>query len=298
MEVDWFNGFGVFIVPKRAIFLPLVASLVLAGFVGCAVNPLTGDEELMFFSPDEDTELGRKYAPQVEQMLGGRLPDDNIQGYINDVGQKIARVCHRPDISYSFGVVDADMENALAMPGGYIFITRGLLEQFKSEAQLAAVLAHEVAHVVARDTMAAISRQIGMTALIAAAHVGDAPSDVTRATHFLSGVLTLQYSREDEQEADYAGLSYMIQAGYDPNGMIETMQILEDLQTVRPIEFFSTHPNPENRLLYLEERIERRYGDMGTLKTGRQEYATRVLDRLEKRRENPRAASPEAIRRQ
>jgi predicted Zn-dependent protease len=273
MEVDWFNGFGVFIVPKRAIFLPLVASLVLAGFVGCAVNPLTGDEELMFFSPDEDTELGRKYAPQVEQMLGGRLPDDNIQGYINDVGQKIARVCHRPDISYSFGVVDADMENALAMPGGYIFITRGLLEQFESEAQLAAVLAHEVAHVVARDTMAAISRQIGMTALIAAAHVGDAPSDVTRATHFLSGVLTLQYSREDEQEADYAGLSYMIQ-------------------------FFSTHPNPENRLLYLEERIERRYGDMGTLKTGRQEYATRVLDRLEKRRENPRAASPEAIRRQ
>lgn len=274
--------------------LLLSVSLVLLS--SCAVNPITGEEELMFFSPEEDLALGRKYAPYVERELGGRIPDESVQSYINRVGQRIARVCHRPDLAYYFAAVDTDMANAIAMPGGYVFITEGLLKELKSEAQLAAILGHEVGHVVARDSMAAMSRQIGMTALVAAAHVGDVPSDVARATTFITGVLTLQYSREDEIDADLVGLSYMIQAGYDPNGMVETMQILQDLQMIRPIEFFSTHPNPENRIAYLKERIARRYASMDALKDGEEEYTDRILTPLKERKNRQKVRASETPR--
>jgi predicted Zn-dependent protease len=133
-----------------------------------------------------------------------------------------------------------------------------------------------------------------MTALVAAAHVGGAPSEATRGASFVTAMLSLQYSREDEYDADMTGLSYMVQAGYDPNGMVETMQILLDLQTVRPIEFFSTHPNPENRVAHLQERIARRYATMGLLKEGRQEYETAVLARLDRRRGKARRSRADA----
>jgi len=158
---------------------------------------------------------------------------------------------------------------------------------------LAAVLAHEVGHVVARDTMAALSRQLSMTALVAAAHVSGAPGRVTRAADFISAMLSLQYSREDEKDADMTGLSYMTQAGYDPNGIVEMMQILNELQTVRPIEFFSTHPNPESRITYLKEKIADRYSGLGELKKGQQEYDEAVLTRL-KRPKKVQATMPDS----
>jgi len=262
------------------------AGLCLAWAVlsGCAVNPVTGEQEMMFFGPEKDVELGRKYAPHIEKELGGRVPDENLQKYVDQIGQRIARVCHRPDLSYHFAVVEEGGTNAFAVPGGYVYITGGLLKELKSEAQLAAILGHEVGHVVARDTMVAMSRQIGATALLAAAAVSDAPSNVVHATAFVTGVLTLQYSREDEKDADFTGLSYMTQAGYDPNGMVQTMEILAELQTYRPIEFFSTHPNPESRIDYLKERIGQRYATMVGLKQGEEEYAERILSPLNKRR--------------
>lgn len=269
------------------IALVLMLDLILLGLlVGCAVNPVTGQEELMFFGPEKDVELGRKYAPEIERALGGRYPDENLQSYVNRVGQRMARVCHRPDISYHFTVVRQKGINAFAVPGGYIYITSGLLEKLDSEGQLAAILGHEVGHVVARDTLVAMSRQIGMTALIAAAAVSDAPGDVTRAAGFIGGVLSLQYSRDDEQDADLVGLSYMIQAGYDPNEMVATMQVLQELQTIRPIEFFSTHPNPESRIAYLQDRIKWRYTMFTELKKGKGEYQANVLDVLSPQREH------------
>lgn len=273
---------------RRAILATVCLGLSLTVLSGCAVNPATGEEEMMFFSPEKDVALGRKYAPAIEKELGGLVPDDNLQNYINQIGQKIARVCHRPDLSYHFAAVEEGGANALAVPGGYVYITKGLLNELKSEAQLAAILGHEVGHVVARDTMAAITRQIGATALLAAAVAGDAPGDVTRATTFISSVLSLQYSREDEKDADMTGLSYMTQAGYDPNGIVETMRILEELQTHRPIEFFSTHPNPESRIAYLEDRIARRYADLSGLKVGKDEYAEKILTPLAQRKEKER----------
>ena len=273
---------------RKAVLAAVYLHSILVLLSSCAINPATGDEEMMLFSPEKDVALGRKYAPYIEKELGGRVPDENLQNYVNQIGQRIARVCHRPDLSYYFAAVDEEGANAIAVPGGYVYITRGLLKELKSEAQLAAVLGHEVGHVVARDTMAAMSRQIGMTAILAAAAVGDAPGDVTGATAFISGVLSLQYSREDEEDADKTGMSYMVQAGYDPNGMVETMKVLQELQTYRPIEFFSTHPNPESRIAYLEERIARRHAGMGGLKVGTEEYAQKVLTPLSLRKEKER----------
>jgi predicted Zn-dependent protease len=269
--------------PMKEVLLALTAILALSS--GCAVNAITGEEEMMFFGPDKDVELGRQYAPAIEKELGGRIPDENLHRYIHEVGQKIARVCDQPDIAYHFTAVQHRSVNAIALPGGYIFITRGLLREIKSESQLAAILAHEVGHVVARDTMVAISRQLGMTALVVAAHAGGAPARVARAADFITAVLSLQYSRDDEKAADLVGLSYMTQAGYDPNGMVETMEILQELQTVRPIEFFSTHPNPDSRIAYLQERIARRHSGLGTLKRGEQEYEAAVLSKVQRHRD-------------
>ena len=269
--------------------LALAGALALAA--GCAVNPVTGEEELMFFPPEKDVAVGRQHAPGIEKALGGRIPDENLQRYVNEVGQKMARVCDQPDIAYYFTAVDDKMANAVALPGGYIFITQGLLAELNTESQLAAVLAHEVGHVVARDTMAAISRQIGMAALVTILHASGAPSRAAQGGDFIAAVLSLQYSRDDERQADLTGLSYMTQAGYDPNGMVQTMQILQDLQAVRPIEFFSTHPNPENRIAYLQERIARRYAALGSLKTGEAEYEAAVLSKLKRSR----GASPAGL---
>ncbi len=273
------------IVSLRANNYSPLLGLVLVLLSGCTVNPITGNEELMFFSPDKDVELGRKYAPLVVKELGGLMPEEGLQSYLNRIGQRLAGCCQRPDLAYHFAAVEEGGANALALPGGYIYITRDLLKELKTEAQLASVLGHEIGHVVARDTLVAMSEQIGMTALVLAAQAGGS-ADLARGSSFVAAVLSLQYSRDDEKEADLAGLSYMTQAGYDPNGMVETMQILQKLYTVRPIEFFSTHPNPENRIAYIQERIARRYASLGGLKKGQEEYAEKVGAPLTERKKH------------
>lgn len=257
--------------------------LAIALASGCAVNPVTGDEELMFFGPDKDVELGRKYAPLAEKELGGRMPEEGLQSYVNQIGQRLATFCQRPDLAYHFAALEEGGANAFALPGGYIYITRDLLKELKTEAQLASVLGHEIGHVVARDTLAALSQQLGMTALMVAAQTSGS-GDLAAGSRFLHAVLGLQYSRDDEKDADLAGLSYMTQAGYDPNGMVETMQALEKLQTYRPVEFFSTHPNPESRIQYLQERIAQRYASLGGLKRGEEEYRQKVLAPINERK--------------
>ena len=227
---------------------------------GCAVNPLTGDEEFMLLSEKQDIEIGSKYAPEIEKQLGGRIENDQIQKYIESVGEKIARVSHRQSIEYHFTAVEHESINALALPGGYIFITRGLLEKLTTEAQLASILGHEVAHVVSRDTANMISKEIGMTILLAATIVtGQAPGEVINAAVVTQQILGLSYSRDDERQADIHGMRYMFRAGYNPKGMVETMEIFQNQPGEKPPEFFSTHPSPKNRLNYLNRTIKNKY---------------------------------------
>jgi predicted Zn-dependent protease len=246
---------------------------------GCAVNAITGEEEPMFMSVPEEMALGSQMAPEIEKALNGSIPDEALQHYIDRVGQRIASVCHRPDWEYQYVAVEDTMINALALPGGHIYITRGLLEKLTSEAELAGVLAHETAHVVARDSAVAMSKEMGLSALMvaaAAAGRGDAAQMVSVTGYFMM----LKYSREDEQEADEAGMDYMVAAGYNPKAMVETMRMFQELNKVRPIEFLSTHPSPENRVRYLSERVAARYPDPDALKTGQDEFKTAMLDYL------------------
>ncbi len=263
----------------RGLWWFLVPSLLLLVAGGCAVNLLTGEEEPMFISVPEEMALGSRMAPEIERALNGPIPDEALQHYIDRVGQKVAGVSQRPDWEYRYVAVEDTMINALALPGGHIYITRGLLEKLTSEAQLAGVLAHETAHVVARDSAVAMSKEMGLNALMiaaAAAGRGQAAQMVSVTGYFMM----LRYSREDEQEADEAGMDYLAAAGYDPRAMVETMQMFQDLDKVQPIEFLSTHPSPENRVRYLSERVAARYPEASRLKVGQNEFKTAMLDYL------------------
>ena len=249
---------------------------------GCATNPITGDDELMFYSVQDDTTLGREMAPAIEAALDDRIPDDDLQLYINRVGQRIARVCHHPEWEYRYIATEHDMVNALALPGGYIYITRGLLERLTSEAQLAAVLAHETAHVVGRHTASQLSKQTAMNLATTALLVsGDVPSEMQHLAVMTNQVLTLSYSREDETEADRAGLDYMVQAGYEPNAMVEVLETLQkEHRGRRELEFYSTHPYPETRLYDIRRRIAEHYRHIDSAITNEDVYKNNVLDYL------------------
>ena len=249
---------------------------------GCADNPITGQQELMFFPEGQDVEIGKKYAPEIEKELGGRIKDNQLQQYIDGVGQKVAYMGHKPSWEYHFTALNHNMINAFALPGGYIFITKGLLRKLETEAQLAAVLAHETVHVVARDTMNAMSNDIGLSVLLTAAVSQENTQGAVAAAGLTRMIVNLQYSRKDEREADLGGLSYMAAAGYNPYGMVETMQILENQQNFEAVDFFSTHPSPANRVGYIGLQIEMKYDDLNLSKTitNRQDYKTNVLDRL------------------
>jgi len=263
---------------KKFGLLILSLSFCLCG--GCAINPITGEEQLMLIPEQQDVEIGRKYAPEVEKQMGGRIDNEDLQNYIDGVGQKLARVSHRTDWEYYFAALNDESVNAFALPGGYVFITKGMLEKLATEAQLAAILGHEITHIVARHSSAAMSKQIGFELLLSAVTSEETSKGVLTAADLGWQILGLQYSKKDEREADLGGLDYMVRAGYNPYGMVETMQMLEEENAVRPIEFFSTHPAPQNRMAYLTQRIQTEHYGLEGLKVGKEDYRRAVLEQL------------------
>lgn len=260
----------------------LISGLLLGLFNGCAVNPITGEEELMLISEEQDIQIGRQYAPEVEKEMGGKINDPVIQNYVNYVGQTVARVSHRPNFEYSFVALNDKSINAFALPGGYIFVTKGMLQNIQTEAQLAAILAHEITHVVARDVSNAMSNQIGINLLLSAVTSEKTPQSVLMVANLTQQIVGLRFSRQDEKEADLGGLDYMVKAGYNPYGMVETMQMLQTLNQSRPIEFLSSHPSPENRIGYITQTIQTKYFNLAGLKIAKNEYSSAVLSRLNK----------------
>jgi predicted Zn-dependent protease len=257
-----------------------VVALSMSFLAGCAVNPITGGKELMLFPEEHDVELGASYAPEIEKQLGGKIPNETVQNYIDSVGQRIAAVSHKPSLKYHFTAVEDDSINAFALPGGYIFITKGMLGKLESEQQLAAILAHETTHVVARDTAAAMSKEIGIGLLLSAVSSAGTSEGVITAADLARQILGLRYSRQDEYEADIGGLEYMVRAGYNPRGMLETMQMLEEEgKSARVPEFFSTHPSPANRQAYIRSRIESRY-TAAPFQAPTDDYRRYVLEKL------------------
>ena len=260
----------------------LILGLTSCLFIGCAVNPITGQEELMFISEKQDLEIGQKYAPEIEKQLGGKIDDESLQNYIDSVGQRIARISHRPNWEFHFTAVEHKMVNAFALPGGHIFVTKGMLKKLTTEAQLAALLAHEIVHITARHSSAAFSRQMGLSFVLFGLSAAGAkiPQDASRAAGIALQLIGLKYSRVQEKQADVAGLDYMVAAGYNPHGAVELHQMLQEQDKVRPVEFLSSHPSPKNRIISLNARIQTRYDSPEGLRIGKNAYRTTVLDRL------------------
>ena len=264
-------------------FFILAPFIALCLCVGCAVDPITGEEQFMLISEEQDIEIGKQYAPEVEKQLGGRIKNDAVQNYIDTVGQKIARISHKPYWQHHFIAVNHSMVNALALPGGYVFVTKGMLGKLTTEAQLAALLSHEMVHIVARHSSAAMSQQIGVAILIQGIGAAGAMPDSEAAYGLANAAMQLiglKYSREHERQADLAGMDYMVRAGYDPCGAVELIQMLEDMDSYRPVEFLSSHPSPENRITYLTVRAKSRYENLSNLRTGKDDYRMNVLDNL------------------
>ncbi|MCK4960186.1 MAG: M48 family metalloprotease [Planctomycetes bacterium] len=262
---------------KKTLLLLVLFGILLPS--GCATNVVTGKKELMLISPAQELQIGTQYAPEVEKQMEGRIANRAIQNYVSRVGQSIAAVSHMPDLDFQYIAVNHESVNAMALPGGYIFITRGMLENLTTEAQLASILAHETIHVTARHSAAAISQQIGIDMVLSAVTNEKTSAGVANIAQMGTQLIGLKYSRAHEHEADTFGLDYMVMAGYDPAGMVEMMEILQQQSDRRPIEFFSTHPNPANRKESIVERMAANVYPQN-LKTGRKDYKKYVLDNL------------------
>jgi predicted Zn-dependent protease len=263
----------------RKLFIAVFTVMLLIVFcTGCSVNPVTGEDQFLIVSPQQEKEMGAEYSKEVEKELGQSVNDVQIQNYIDSVGQKIARVCHSPEVGFSYKAIDHNSVNAFALPGGYIYITTGLLKELNAESQLAGILAHETAHVTARHIAQRITMDflIGIGFRVASSR---ASSSAMRIADIVNQLEDMSFSRSQERQADTVGMDYMVKAGYTPYGMVETMEILQKQDESRTIEFFSTHPSPENRIELLKEHIfNNRYGNTGT--AGSQEFADNVTERL------------------
>ncbi len=262
---------------KRFFIVLAVLSVCLVS--GCAVNPITGKSELNLFATSDDIALGQQYAPEVEKQLGGAIANQELQNYVNSVGQRAAAAARTPQFTYKYVAVNDKSMNALALPGGHIFITRGLLEKLSTEAQLAGVLAHESVHVAARHSTHQMSQQIGMDVLLGAASKGGASEGAMTVANLAGQLITLGYSRSQEKEADIGGLDYMLEAGYDPMGMAQTMQILKDNSQGGSLEWLSSHPDPGNRVEYITQTIQNRRMPFNPI-TNADDYKRYVLNTL------------------
>jgi predicted Zn-dependent protease len=224
--------------------------LTLPFLAGCATNPVTGKSEISLVTPAQEIEIGRQgYAPVIAEY--GLYDDAALSAFVNATGQKVARVSHLPDLEWHFTVLDDPTVNAFAMPGGYIYITRGLLAYLNSEAQLAGVLGHEIGHVTHRHSAAQMTQQqLYGAGLALGSIVSPTFARYSGVAEQALGLLFLKYSRTDESQADELGVEYATKAGYDSRDIPATYAMLKRIgdQSGQSLpSFLETHPDPGQR---------------------------------------------------
>ncbi len=238
--------------------MALLASITLT--TGCATNPATGRRELSLIPQGQEIAMGQEGAIAAKAQMG-IYPDSGIQRYVAALGLGLARASERPDLPWTFTVVDDESVNAFALPGGPIFISRGILTHMNSEAQLVAVLGHEIAHVTAKHSVSQISKQqIYQIGLIGAMVVRPELQQFGQVASQGLGLLFLKFGRDDETQADELGFRYMTKANYAPSEMAEMFRTLGRLSgdgegSRGTPEWMSTHPDPGNRVEKTQERI-------------------------------------------
>ena len=252
----------------------------------CSVNPATGERQFILIGEGSEIAMGREADQQISASMG-LYDDPALQAYLTQLGNRLAAQSERPNLPWSFKLLDDPIVNAFALPGGFLYITRGIMAHFDSEAQLASVVGHEIGHVTGRHSVEQLSRaQLAQVGLAVGTVFGpEQLQGVFGAAGAGLGLLFLKFGRDDERQADDLGLRYMVRGGYDPREMPGVFAMLGRVSAAssggggggRVPEWLSTHPNPENR----EERIQQAIAGMATDFSGRVVGRNSYLDRLD-----------------
>ena len=232
-------------------------------------NEITGEMQHVDMTTEQEIALGLQAAPEMTRQYGGLYPDQQAAARVKEIGQQIVSRTKAGESPYKFDfhlLADENTVNAFALPGGQIFITAGLLKNLQSEGQLAGILGHEIGHVVARHSAEQIAKSKLTQGLTGAAAIAvydpDRPSSAAAAAAaaMIGKLMTLKYGRDDELESDRLAVKFTTEAGYDPRSMIQVMEILNRVSGgSRGIDFFQTHPNPQNRIGEIQAAIEKEY---------------------------------------
>lgn len=259
----------------KKVVIPALATWML---IACATNPATGRRELNLISEEQAAALGREAHQQTIEQFGVYDERPEINQLVERVGRRVASVSDRPELGWTFTVLDSPMLNAMALPGGYIYITRGMLERMNSEDELAGVLGHEIAHVTARHATQRISQaQLAQIGLVVGAIAAGPEATETYGGLAQLGVNLLfqSYSRRQESESDLLGTAYMAEAGYNPLGaaeMLKTLSRLRGQETSRIDQYFQSHPDPRKRVADVMAQV-------GDIRNGNPQIVTRSMDR-------------------
>jgi len=258
----------------------LVAGIAVSG---CAINPATGKNQVMLVTEEQEIAMGREADAAVVTSIG-LYPDPVWQRYIQQFGVRLAATSERPGLPWTFRVVDDAAVNAFAIPGGFVYVTRGLLAHLTSEAELAAVVGHEIGHVTARHTAAQMSQQqlVGL-GLAVGSMANEQVAKYAATANQALGVLYLKFSRDNESEADQLGLRYLRRADYDPRHMPAVFHMLDRISAAaggsRLPNWLETHPTPANRIAAINAEIAALPQDFSGASVNRDSYE-RLLDGL------------------
>jgi predicted Zn-dependent protease len=244
----------------------------------CATNPVTGNREISLMSEAEEIAYGQQADAEIRREMGV-YDDSAVQRYVADIGHRLAQLSHRPHLPWTFTVVDHPAINAFALPGGYIYITRGILPYLDNEGELAGVLGHEIAHVTARHAAQQLTRSglgsIGLTVLSIFVPATRPFGDVTSAA---LGVAFLKYGRDDERESDRLGMEYAAKGGWAPAGVpnfLATLARIDEMSARGIPNWLSTHPEPAERVVEAQPIVQKFASESAT-EIGRDRYLEHI----------------------
>ena len=240
----------------KKFILPLTIFFTISLFSGCAVNPVTGKKQLAFISEAQEIAMGKEADPQIIAQYG-LYENPELQKFINEKGREMAVISHRPNLTYNFRIVDSEVVNAFAVPGGYVYFTRGIMAHFNNEAEFAGVLGHEIGHITARHTVNQQAKStLGQIGLLAGMIISPTIAQYGQQVSQGLGLLFLKFGRDAETQADELGVEYSTKIKYDAHQMADFFGTLEKISEAsgnQLPDFLSTHPNPGSRMTTVDK---------------------------------------------